>query len=167
MSTDPIDQLPGTDPRGGVTPRFAGFWIRFVAHLVDSLLILAATFAILYLLFGTAPPAPETAAPLSTIDLVLWVVIAVVVVLFWRLRGATPGKMVCGIRIVDADSLQGLTTGQCIGRYLAYIVSALPFLLGYIWVAFDRRKQGFHDKLAGTVVIREADLADELARLDG
>jgi uncharacterized RDD family membrane protein YckC len=46
------------------------------------------------------------------------------------------------------------STGQLIGRYLGYYVSILPLMLGIIWVGIDKRKQGFHDKLAGTLVVR-------------
>ncbi len=150
-------------------PRYAGFWIRVGAHLIDSIIVLAVTFPIIYLLFGTPQPAPDPGTGttvMTTVDLIVWLGIAVAVVLFWRFRGATPGKMLCGIRIVDANSLRPLSTGQCIGRYLGYIVSALPLLAGYLWVGLDRRKQGFHDKLASTVVVREADLAEELADME-
>jgi uncharacterized RDD family membrane protein YckC len=79
---------------------------------------------------------------------------AVAVVLFWIYRQATPGKMAIGARIVDATTGGKPTTGQLIGRYLAYYVSTLPLLIGFIWVGIDQRKRGFHDMLAGTVVVR-------------
>jgi uncharacterized RDD family membrane protein YckC len=78
----------------------------------------------------------------------------VAVVVFWLYRQATPGKMALSMRVVDAETGNTLTLGQSIGRYLGYFVSIIPFGLGLIWVAFDPRKQGWHDKLAGTVVIR-------------
>jgi uncharacterized RDD family membrane protein YckC len=62
--------------------------------------------------------------------------------------------MLLSARVVDARTGNTLTVGQSIGRYLGYFISTLPFGLGLIWVAFDPRKQGWHDKLAGTVVIR-------------
>jgi uncharacterized RDD family membrane protein YckC len=62
--------------------------------------------------------------------------------------------MAVSARVVDAVTGKAPTIGQCIGRYLGYIVSTVPLGLGLIWVAFDARKQGWHDKLAGTVVIR-------------
>lgn len=161
----PSDPLAPTTDEARPEPRYAGFWIRVVAHIIDGLLILAISLPVAYLLFGSAQPPAEPTPETMMADLVMAAAIAVIVILFWRLRGATPGKMLCGIRIVDAESLQPLSTGQCIGRYFAYIVSALPLLLGYFWVAVDRRKQGFHDKLAGSVVVREADLSDELSRL--
>ena len=156
------------DPAADATPsrvRYAGFWIRVGAHIVDAIIIFAVSLPIAFLLFGTAQPPAEPTPETLMVDLMMWAAIAIAVILFWRLRGATPGKMLCGIRIVDAASLKPLSTGQCIGRYFAYIVSALPLLLGYLWVAIDGRKQGFHDKLAGTVVVREADLADEITHL--
>jgi uncharacterized RDD family membrane protein YckC len=76
------------------------------------------------------------------------------VVLFWMYRQATPGKMAIGARIVNARTGERPSTGQLIGRYFAYYVSILPLMLGFVWVAFDPRKQGFHDKLANTVVVR-------------
>ncbi len=55
----------------------------------------------------------------------------------------------------DAKTGGKPSVGQLIGRYLAYYVSVIPFCLGFIWVGIDKKKQGFHDKLAGTVVIRD------------
>jgi uncharacterized RDD family membrane protein YckC len=75
-------------------------------------------------------------------------------VLFWVYRQATPGKIAIDARIVDATTGEKPSTGQLIGRYLGYYVSTIPLLLGFVWVAFDPRKQGWHDKLAGTVVVR-------------
>jgi uncharacterized RDD family membrane protein YckC len=78
------------------------------------------------------------------------------VILFWRHRQATPGKMMLALHVVDADSGGPLSLGQGVGRYFAYFVSTIPFCLGFLWVAFDKRKQGWHDKLAHTVVVRAA-----------
>ena len=62
--------------------------------------------------------------------------------------------MALSLRVLDADSGAALSVGQSIGRYLAYFVSAIPLGLGLIWVGFDTRKQGWHDKLAHSVVVR-------------
>jgi uncharacterized RDD family membrane protein YckC len=86
--------------------------------------------------------------------LISWVLPAVLVIWFWRARQATPGKMVFSARIVDATTGAPPSFGQSVGRYLGYFVSTIPFGLGLLWVAFDPRKQGWHDKLAGTVVVR-------------
>ncbi len=87
--------------------------------------------------------------------LLTWVLPAVAVIVFWVLKQATPGKMAVSAKIVDVKTGNAASTGQLIGRYLAYYLSLLPLGLGFIWVAFDDRKQGWHDKLAGTVVVRK------------
>ena len=76
-------------------------------------------------------------------------------ILFWRFRGATPGKMLTKAKIVKASNLGQPSTGQLTGRFFAYLVSFVPACLGFLWIAFDKRKQGWHDKLAGTVVVRD------------
>jgi uncharacterized RDD family membrane protein YckC len=86
--------------------------------------------------------------------LINWVLPALAVLLFWIYRQATPGKMAISARIVDAQTGGRPSNGQLVGRYFAYYLSMLPLFLGFIWVAFDPRKQGWHDKLAGTVVVR-------------
>jgi uncharacterized RDD family membrane protein YckC len=55
--------------------------------------------------------------------------------------------------VVDGKSFQALTIGQALLRYFGYLVSLLPLGLGFIWVAFDKRKRGFHDLIAGSVVV--------------
>ena len=59
--------------------------------------------------------------------------------------------------IVDAQSGRPASTGRLVARYFAYIASSLPLFLGFAWIAIDRRKQGWHDKIAGTVVVYEDD----------
>jgi uncharacterized RDD family membrane protein YckC len=86
--------------------------------------------------------------------LVNWVLPAIAVVLFWIYRQATPGKIAIGAQIVDAGTGGKPSTRQLLIRYLGYYVSTIPLFLGLLWVAFDPRKQGWHDKMAGTVVVR-------------
>jgi uncharacterized RDD family membrane protein YckC len=68
--------------------------------------------------------------------------------------------------VVDATTGNTLSVGQSIGRYLGYYVSMIPLFIGLIWVAFDKRKQGWHDKLAGTVVIRSKARGTEPVRFE-
>jgi uncharacterized RDD family membrane protein YckC len=121
---------------------FLGFWPRVGASLIDNILMLVVFAPIALLLTGSAD------SNLSTIAAV------VAVLAFWYYKQSTPGKMVFHARIVDAQTGGKMSTGQMVGRYLAYLVSALPLGLGFLWIAFDKRKQGWHDKLAGTVVVR-------------
>jgi uncharacterized RDD family membrane protein YckC len=137
--------------------KYAGFWIRVVAFVVDSLLVTALVVPLLLAIFGRDYLRGATHGLLagSVEFLISWVAPAIAVVVFWITRQATPGKSVVSAKIVDARTGGPLTVGQSIGRYLGYYVSLLPFGLGLIWVAFDKRKQGWHDKLAGTLVVRE------------
>jgi uncharacterized RDD family membrane protein YckC len=82
---------------------------------------------------------------------------AIAVIVFWKTRSATPGKMAISAKIVDAKTGGKPSTGQLVARYFAYLVSMLPLMLGFIWIGIDRRKQGFHDKIAGTVVVYDDD----------
>jgi uncharacterized RDD family membrane protein YckC len=134
---------------------YVGFWARTGAALIDSILLLMIIAPLLYWFYGPQYfAAPESFT--GPADLLLnWVLPALAVIVFWMYRQATPGKMVIGARIVDATTGQPPSTGQLIGRYLGYYVSMIPLCLGLVWVAFDARKQGWHDKLAGTVVIRD------------
>jgi uncharacterized RDD family membrane protein YckC len=133
---------------------YVGFWARVGATLIDTILIGIILWPLMHAVYG-----PEywneprlLKGPLDF--LISWVFPAVAVIAFWIARQATPGKMAIGARIVDAATGDEPTRGQMIGRYFAYYVSTFPLCLGFIWVAFDRRKQGWHDKLAGTVVVR-------------
>ena len=136
---------------------YAGFWIRVVAALIDTLLFLIVTIPVLIAIYGWAYFDPfQTGFVAGPADVVInYVFPAVAVIVFWQLIQATPGKMAIKAKIVDAKTGEKPTTGQFIGRYLGYFVSILPLGLGLIWVGIDRRKQGWHDKLAGTVVVQD------------
>jgi len=133
---------------------YAGFWIRTGAAIIDSILLIIIIGPILTAVYGGDYWVSE-ARPYGAIDIFLnYILPAIAVIIFWVYKSATPGKMATKLTIVDAKTGEKPSTGQFIGRYLAYYVSMLPFFLGIIWVGIDKRKQGWHDKLAGTVVIK-------------
>ena len=134
---------------------YVGFWPRVGAALIDTLLLACITLPLLTAIYGDAYWAGESFIKGPADFLISWVFPAVAVVAFWMARQATPGKLAISARIVDAKTGETASTGQLVGRYLGYYVSTLPLFLGLIWVAFDARKQGWHDKLAGTVVVRK------------
>jgi uncharacterized RDD family membrane protein YckC len=135
-------------------PRYVGFWTRLLAFLIDSLILLTVIALIVVAVYGREYVHLAREGQTVLFDLVVQVLLpAVAAILFWRYRGATPGKMLLSARIVDAGTLGTPSTGKLVGRYFAYIVSMIPLFLGFLWIAFDKRKQGWHDKLAGTVVI--------------
>lgn len=134
---------------------YAGFWVRVGAALIDSVLVFIIIWPILTAVYGWSYWSSEQLVQGPVDVLVSWVAPAVAVVLFWVARQATPGKMAIGARIVDAKTGGKPSTGQLILRYLGYYVAMIPLFVGILWVAFDGRKQGWHDKLAGTVVVRK------------
>ncbi len=137
--------------------KYVGFWKRLWASIIDVLILIVVTFPLLWWLYGPSYfTTPGSYKGLADI-IINYVLPAIAVILFWKFRGATPGKMLISARIVDAATGAKPSTKQLIGRYFAYIVSTLPLGLGFLWIAFDARKQSWHDKLAGTVVIYDPD----------
>ena len=80
--------------------------------------------------------------------------LAIMIFIFWKKKQATPGKMCLSMKIVDATTLKKPTTKQLVIRLFSYIISIIPLLLGIFWIAFDKKKQGWHDKIANTLVVR-------------
>ena len=135
--------------------KYGGFWLRLLASLIDSVIILGIIIPLLLLIYGPMYFESEKII-MGPIDLIISYIFPIAaVLLFWRFRSATPGKMVFSLIIVDAKTYQHPSTGKLILRYLGYFVSTIFFCLGFLWIAFDKRKQGWHDKIAGTVVIKE------------
>jgi len=80
-------------------------------------------------------------------------VVSVYLTLCWYLWAATPGKMLCRLKIVDAKTGGPMKDWQSIVRLLGYFVSAIPFGIGFFWIGLNRQRRGWHDLLAGTSVI--------------
>jgi len=133
---------------------YAGFWIRFGASLIDSVIMLIVIVIPLSLIYGEEYWLGEQYFFGFWDGFLNYVVPFVATIWFWLRFFGTPGKMATKLKIVDAKTGNKLSLGQAIGRYFAYIPSPLPLGLGIIWVGIDKKKQGWHDKLAGTVVIR-------------
>lgn len=135
---------------------YVGFWARVGATLIDSLLIVAITLPLLFLIYGANYFLSEETIKGPADVLISYVLPTVAVIAFWHLKQATPGKMLLGAKIVDAKTGLPPATGKLVIRYFAYIISLIPLGLGYFWIAFDPKKQAWHDKLAGTVVVRSS-----------
>jgi uncharacterized RDD family membrane protein YckC len=133
-----------TPPQGPSGPR-TSFGRRFVAYLIDAI-ILGVPYGIAYGIGG------ETLAGLVA----LVVNAAYFTWLEGGASGQTVGKKVMGIRVIDFRSGGPIGYGRALGRYFARILSALPLLLGYFWMLWDREKQTWHDKLVTSVVVPEA-----------
>ena len=154
MNTQNPYQPPASDIELPDDPHeYVGYWKRLLASFIDTILIMLITWPILFFLYGEEY-FTSTQFVHGFWDVILsYVFPAVAVIAFWRYKAATPGKMIFGARIVDAGTGNEASTGQLIGRYFAYIPSTLAIGLGFLWIAWDPRKQGWHDKLARTVVV--------------
>lgn len=137
---------PQTQERGNV----AGFWIRVGAFLIDSIVIgiVAGVFT-----GGEAITNPDLRnAQHSGIE-------TIATFLFFTLLwsniggGQTLGMRLLGLRVVDRDG-KTVGYGTAVLRYIGFIISCAAILLGIVWVAFDPYKQGWHDKIASTYVVR-------------
>jgi uncharacterized RDD family membrane protein YckC len=120
----------------------ADFGTRLVAWLIDAVIIGVPT-----MILGMILPAPLP----SLLALVAGIAYQVY---FWTTTGQTPGKMVMGLKVVSAETGELLDTGGAAIRYVGYIISALPIGLGYLWVIWDPKHEGWHDKIAKTKVIK-------------
>ena len=143
-----------------ITEEYAGFGRRLLAALIDTV-VFSLIFSIVHVLaFG------GNGMQLMVEDGILQVnsdnglieqvaIIAITVVMWIKFLG-TPGKLVLGCHVIDAKSKQHIKPLQAVIRYLGYFVSVIPLGLGMFWILWDKKKQGFHDKLAGTVVVVES-----------
>jgi len=157
--------------------RFGGFWRRLFAFLVDQVILYFVTL-ILFLIsllglgmrgnlmdrFSAAAADLTqgmdlfallyfTASLLSGLTYFTW---------FHGITGRTPGKKLFGLRVIQASG-DPVTPGIAFLRWVGYLISGLIFCLGFFWIAFDGRKQGWHDKIAATLVVREKDESDRNA----
>jgi uncharacterized RDD family membrane protein YckC len=134
---------------------YAGFWRRFGALIIDMVLMIPVIYLPLILIYGEEYWLGE-AMILGFWDVLLSYILPFVgTIWFWRRYRGTPGKMATKLEIVDAQTGNSISTGQALGRYFAYIISMVPFCAGFLWVGIDKRKQGWHDKLAGTLVLHK------------
>ena len=125
-----------------VAMNYAGFWRRLVAVIIDGV-ILGAITGVLMAIFG----AQQAASWLGSIIGIIYIIG------FWTWRGQTPGKMVMGIKIIKTDG-SPIGIGRAILRYVGYLVSTIIICIGYLMIAWDSKKQGLHDKIAGTYVVK-------------
>lgn len=146
---------------------YVGFWPRVGAALIDTILLMVITGSLLMAFYGESYWESNQIIQGPMDFLLSWVLPAVVVIWFWVAKQATPGKMAISAKIVDAQTGHAPSVGQFIGRYFSYIISTIPLFAGLIWVAFDDRKQGWHDKLAGTVVVRQKNRRAKPVSFDG
>jgi len=143
--------------------RYGGFWIRFVAVVIDAMIlgvVLAVITVPLSLMLGLGSmasfdPARSAGFGLGLVGIYLLVNFGLQFayqVYFVSKRGGTPGKLILGLRIIRADGSM-LTPGQAAGRYFAYLLNSFTFAIGFIIAGFDPEKRALHDRICDTRVI--------------
>jgi len=144
--------------------KYAGFWIRVGASLIDMFLMALVITPIVIWFYGFNIITYNDNIALDVIDGILnYVLPFIVTILFWFYKSATPGKLFLHMKIVDAKSGKKMNIKQSLIRYFAYLPSILIFMLGILWVAYDRKKQGWHDKIASTVVLVKKKPSDDVS----
>jgi len=131
-----------------------GFWIRLLAAVVDSVILVVIQGFVVSTPLSLAGVEGDERLAFGLILLLGSIVGWTYHTLFIGLKGATPGKMLVGIRVVDRSGGRPSIGTAFVREVPGKIVSELALLLGYIWIAFDEKKQGWHDKIAGTYVVR-------------
>jgi len=168
-SDEPVPIPPGspqTEPPQ-INVRWAGFWARGVAFLID-LIILDLLFLILALTGSFAMgislrsihleiPSEELVLFLLGLYLLIWFLLnSAYFIFFLGYGGQTPGKMLLRIRVLKKDQ-QPLTWGRAVLRTLGYLISGFLLLgIGFLMIAFHPQKRGLHDLISGTLVIHES-----------
>ena len=141
------------------TFHYGGFWIRFVAAIIDGIILGFASAAVQTIVFPSlmkTPPSGDISASLAILGLAYVLGVAMAAAyegLFISRLGATPGKLILKLKVVRPDGGR-VSLGRAIGRYFAKILSAMILLIGYIMAGFDKEKRALHDMLADTRVIK-------------
>lgn len=140
---------------------YVNFPRRLAAMLLDATLLL-----LLLSVLSWALRLDVTSETESSIAIALQLIgSGVFVVIFWLLFQGTPGKLLLGCRIVDARSGGRPQFWQLLVRLFGYVLSAAPVGLGFFWMFWDARRQGWHDKLARTLVVDDDESTKSLADL--
>jgi len=145
------------------TLRYAGFWIRFLARIVDGLIIGLVNFVVTMPLgiasFGFLTGTPDLSDIASMVGMILLAttikvaIAGVYEITLTTMKGATLGKMALGLKVVRPDG-SGISAGRSAGRFFGTWLSGVILCIGYIIAAFDDEKRSLHDRLCDTRVIR-------------
>ncbi len=140
--------------------RYGGFWRRAIAFLIDKIILFFISITLIVigslildigmsLDLESMTTGPFLISYYGTTTLLNMVYFTY----FHGSVGQTPGKMILGLRVIQKTG-DPMTYGVAFLRWAGYIISGLIFDLGFIWIAFDGRKRGWHDMIAATYVVR-------------
>lgn len=141
-----MDEQKTVPTESATSYNYAGFGRRLVSALIDGIIIATLGGVIAYIISqgqSTVLQGPPAIIIQAGYVILLWV----------NMGGQTLGKKIMGIKVIKTDG-KPVDYTTAIIRYLGYMVSALPLLLGHLWIIWDKNKQGFHDKIANTYVVK-------------
>ncbi len=143
---------------------FGGFWIRFLAYIIDSFVFGIVSWIILMpigmfvmpnMVRAGNPPATGSIFALFGLYMLVSIGVPVFYFTFFHGRwGATVGKMACGLRVVTAEG-EPITYMRAFGRFWAFMLSGIILYIGYIMAGFDDEKRALHDRICSTRVIKK------------
>lgn len=153
-------QVPEPVPGPAPGLEFAGYGERLVAYIVDAIIVtiivVVASIVGAFAIAGGAATGSVGAA--VSAGFLLVIVVFVVSIgyfpFFWARGGTTPGMKMFGLYVVRDSDGGPISGGQAVLRLFGYWVASLVFYLGFIWVFIDKRRRGWHDLIAGTVVVQ-------------
>jgi uncharacterized RDD family membrane protein YckC len=144
----------GMTSTDAVNLNYAGFWIRVLSSLIDGVIAWCAQAAALSLVgVGIFFQRNGGVAALGLGYLVSFAIGIAYQVFFWVRFGATPAKMMLGLKVVTPDG-GPISVGRAFGRYLGFWVDGLTLCIGFMMAGWDSEKRALHDRIAGTRVIR-------------
>jgi uncharacterized RDD family membrane protein YckC len=156
-------EAPAEEPGPAPGVKFASHGTRLVAYIIDSLIVFLLYIVIFVVAAFFAAAADRTTAvngPSAAAAALFGLIVLITIVLalayfpfFWARSGQTPGMRPFGLYVVRDSDGGKISAGQAILRLIGLVISGIPLYLGYIWIFIDSRRRGWHDLIAGTVMI--------------
>lgn len=153
-------------PESSSTKNYAGFWVRFVAYLIDGVILYIFQAILMFLGVGSMFMNTEAIQdnPEAAMEMVgkIWGVVGIsiiVAILYFAglessAKQGTWGKQAMKLKVSGTDGTR-ISFMHAVGRYLAKMISAVILCIGFLMIAWDNKKQGLHDRIAGTIVYRD------------
>jgi uncharacterized RDD family membrane protein YckC len=141
-------RVSGTEAAHGISGwvGYAGVWQRFLATLIDGVIVLIVAGAP-GLLVGLA-------ADSAVLGYGIYVAVYVIYFAWGNGSGGTWGKQIIGIKVISLKSGGDIGFVAGLLRFIVWWIGSLPFYLGWLWMLWDGQKQGWHDKVAGSIVVK-------------
>ncbi|MGW1763561.1 RDD family protein [Streptomyces sp. NPDC002073] len=149
----PYGGAPGYPNQAAVQQQYAGWGSRFVARIIDSLVI--SIIPIILMVAGGFDAETGAPGPLYYVGIIVLIASSIGLSYLLGTTGQTPGRKAVSIQVLKEATGRPLGFGMAFVRGLLDFLNALPCYVGYLWPAFDAKKQHFADKIVGSVVVKK------------